>query len=503
MKYIIAIDISSTNIKVGLISDGGKLVVELKEAYFPVQDGEFGIKFDIPDMWAKILNGIKFVIGKSQISKNDIIAISSDVQRIAIAFLDENNEVIYSGPNKDARGVDSQYIIDDTYCGEEGECELFGITAHCPPLVFGLARYLWFREEDPENYERIKKIVMLDDWIQFKLSGNIVSDPSIASESQFLDVPKRIWSQDILSKFEINPDLLPPLIECATITGKITKELANELGLNENVVIVKSGPDTQTSLIGMGCIEPGDIGIPLGTTAPVMLVMSEPKIDPKLSFWTCCNPVPNSWIMEANSGMTGMIYDWFKDNMLIGLSDDLNALCESYIQNTKPGANNTFAFLGPQKMNFKNTTDIKRSVFIFPSHSSISDIISDRSTFTRALLENIGFGILENFNALLELAPNNKVNKVFCGGGMANSKGFVKIIADILGQDIFIPKIKESAYVGQLINCMIALGTYKNHREAVDSLVELEVIKHDEANTKEYKKIYGQWKIYKEKTDNL
>jgi sugar (pentulose or hexulose) kinase len=82
MKYIIAIDISSTNIKVGLISDGGKLVVESKEAYFPVQDGEFGIKFDIPDMWAKILNGIKFVIGKSQISKNDIMAISSDVQRI-------------------------------------------------------------------------------------------------------------------------------------------------------------------------------------------------------------------------------------------------------------------------------------------------------------------------------------------------------------------------------------------------------------------------------------
>jgi sugar (pentulose or hexulose) kinase len=153
-------------------------------------------------------------------------------------------------------------------------------------------------------------------------------------------------------------------------------------------------------------------------------------------------------------------------------------------------------------MNFKNTTDIKRSVFIFPSHSSISDIISDRSTFTRALLENIGFGILENFNALLELSPKNKINKVFCGGGMANSKGFVKIIADILGQDIFIPKIKESAYVGQLINCMIALGIYKNHREAVNSLVELEVIKHNEENTKEYKKIYGQWKIYKEKTDN-
>jgi hypothetical protein len=49
-----------------------------------------------------------------------------------------------------------------------------------------------------------------------------------------------------------------------------------------------------------------------------MVVMSEPKIDPKLSFWTVVIPVPNSWIMEANSGMTGMIYDWFKDNMLVG-----------------------------------------------------------------------------------------------------------------------------------------------------------------------------------------
>jgi sugar (pentulose or hexulose) kinase len=188
---------------------------------------------------------------------------------------------------------------------------------------------------------------------------------------------------------------------------------------------------------------------------------------------------------------------------LVGLGKDLNSLVESYIQSTKPGANNTFAFLGPQMMNFKNTTDIKRSVFIFPSHSSISDIVSDRSTFTRAILENIGFGILENYNALVELAPNKKINRVFCGGGMANSKGFVKIIADILGKDVVIPKIKESAYLGQLVNCMIALGTFKNHTEAVKKLIELETIKYNPANTNEYKKIYGQWKIYKEKTDSL
>jgi sugar (pentulose or hexulose) kinase len=167
MKYIIGIDISSTNIKVGLVSDTGKLIAESKNPYEPQQDGDFGLKFDIPDMWSKILHGIKEVLEKSKINKKEVVAISSDVQRIAIAFLDENNEVIYSGPNKDARGVDSQYIIDEAYCGDEGECELFGITCHCPPLVFGLARLLYFREEASEQYERIKKVVMLDDWVQY------------------------------------------------------------------------------------------------------------------------------------------------------------------------------------------------------------------------------------------------------------------------------------------------------------------------------------------------
>jgi sugar (pentulose or hexulose) kinase len=503
MKSIIAIDISSTNVKVGLVSTTGLILEKSSIGYVALNDGEFGKRFDFDDMWSKIHLGLKKVTEFAKSHNHEIIAISSDAQRIAIVFLDENNEPVYGGPNKDTRGVDSQWVIDSEYEGEEGERQLFNITAHCPPLVFGLARLIWFREEDSDSYDRIKKICLLDDWIQLRLSNVLVSEPSIASDSQFFDVGQRTWSNEIIEKFGLDPDLFPKLVEAATIVGNLSSNLAEELGLKGKIPVIRSGPDTQITLLGMGCIKEGQMGVPLGTSAPLMLLTNKCIIDPKLNMWTDCYPIPNKWVIEGNSGMTGMVYDWFKNNVLMAISANTDELVEKYISETKPGANLSFAFLGPELMNFKNQTDIKPSVFVFPSQSTISDYVTDRKTLTRAVLENIGFGIYENYIAIKELAPNNKISEVFCGGGMANSEGFIKIIADTIGQDINVPAVKDSAYIGQLIICTVALGLYKNHEEAVKGLIKQKTIKFDPKNHAEYLKFYQQWKNYKEKLGKL
>ncbi len=507
MKAILGIDVSSVNVKIGLISDNGEVISESITPFSLLEDGDFGKLFDIDDMWNKILSGMKKVLEDSKIDKKDVIAITSDAQRFAIVFMKQNEDgsykSVYGGPNKDTRGVDAQWIIDDEYEGDVGEADLFKITAHSPALVFGLARLLWFREEDEEIYEQIKKVFMFDDWIQYKLSGVVVSDPAIASESLILNIGQRKWSEEIIKKFEFDPEWFPPLIDAGATTGNLKAEIAAELGLSTDIPIIKAGPDTQMSLIGMGCIEEGDIGIPLGTSTPMMMVMNEGKIDPNMIFWTSCHTIPNKWVMEGNVGNTGMIYDWYREYILEDVSKNSHNIMEKYLSETIPGANSSFAYMGPEKMDFKNMTEIKRSVFVFPSQSTISDIISNKATFARSIIENIAFGILENFKGLQEFATNKEIKRIFVGGGMANLKGIDSIICNVLGQDIMIPKIKETSYLGQLITCLVGLKKFSSYKEAVEKLIPFEKISVDPEISKQYKSVYSKWKQYKEQIDHL
>ncbi|MBA7581769.1 putative sugar kinase YoaC [subsurface metagenome] len=349
---IITIDISSNSVKIGLVSEQLKLEITDSQKINVISediDG-FAKRLDMDDLWNKINDGINHILKKCK-SIINIIGISTCTQRIATVFLDNSGDVIYGGPNIDIRGIDSAYMIDDEF----SERDLFEITGHSPPLLFCLARLLWFREEEEETYEKINKVLMLDDWLVYRLTGNYVSDLSSAAESQILDIKKREWSSEIIQTFDFKPDFFPEIVESGTIVGELKPELVKRFTLGQNnIPVIKSGGDTQATLLGMGVIEDGDIGISLGTTAPLHLVVNKPIFDPNNNYWTSCHSIKGKWLIEAHAGNTGAAYNWFKECFLSSLTNNSDYSIEQYLKNSTPGAFSTFAFLGPEKMNIKN-----------------------------------------------------------------------------------------------------------------------------------------------------
>ena len=179
-EYIIALDVSSTNIKVALLSGDLKPVLNISrpvKVYNEDVDG-FARSFDMGEIWLQIQVAINQIIQKRKTEKINIIGISTCAQRIAAVFVDKKGEAIYGGPNSDIRGIDSAYLVDDEF----SEKELFEITGHSPTLIFPLARLLWFKEEEEELYNKIHKVLTLDDWLVYKLSGEFCTDLSSASE---------------------------------------------------------------------------------------------------------------------------------------------------------------------------------------------------------------------------------------------------------------------------------------------------------------------------------
>lgn len=495
---ILSIDISSKKVKVAIVSDKLELESVSTQEYeiFDEDINGFAKRFEMDSIWNKIKIGIQNVIKENK--PNKIIGISSCGQRIASVFLDKNGMEIYGGPNTDLRGIDSAYLIEDEYSEEE----LFNITAHSPSLMFTLARLLWFREEEKNRYDNIGKILMLDDWIGYKLSGLSYTDYTSIGVSQLFDIRKNKWSMEIIEKFNINPQILPEIIESGKIIGELKSNLMREFNLKqEKISIIKGCGDTQANLLGMGAVEPGHIGISLGTTAPVNLIVNKPLTDSNLNFWTECHVIKGTWVIEANAGGTGRAYDWFKDTFVSNSQGDVNETINDFLSDIKPGAGSTFTYLGPELMAVKDQTSIKRGVFVFQPPSMIGEELPKLEDFARSVIEGICFGILENYLALQQFTPSKPLT--FCGGGMSKSEEFCKILANILNTDIKVPYIKDSAFIGTAINTTLGLNLYSDLKKIYDEFMKFEIIKVDPSISEEYQSIFTQWKNLKNKVDHL
>ncbi len=495
---IISIDISSKKVKVALVSEKLEIDALSIQGYDVIDEDVDGFAkhFDMDQIWNKVKSGIKNVIQQGK--PENIVGISSCGQRMGTVFLDKQGNEIYGGPNTDIRGIDSAYLIEDEFSDEE----LFNITAHSPSLMFSLARLLWYQEEEEEIYHGIGKVLMLDDWIVFKLTGEYYTDYTSICESQLFDIKNKIWSSKIIEAFDIDTDILPEIISTGTIAGNVKTELIGQFGLpNKEVPVIKGCGDTQANLLGMGAIELGNIGISLGTTAPVHLIIDKPIIDSNLNFWTECHIIKDKWLIEANTGGTGRAYDWFKDAFISASEENPDKIMNEYLSRGKPGSNSTFAFIGPELMAVKDQTSIKRGVFVFSPPSMVGEELPKLENFARSAIEDICFGILENFQALKPFTQT-KI-ELFCSGGMSKSKEFCSILANILNKEIKVPKVRDSAFIGNAMNVLIGLNLYSDYKKIIDELMNFDVVPFDSSISEEYKGIYSQWKNLKNKIDDL
>jgi autoinducer 2 (AI-2) kinase len=499
-NVILTIDISSNRIKTSLISDKLEPISSTSKNLIINNDDVSGFikSFNMEDLWNKIKACITELSSTKKFKEFNCIGISSCAQRMAVVFVDKLGKELYGGPNIDVRGIDSAYLIDNEFSEEE----LFNITGHSPSILFCLSRLLWFKEEMEEIYNSIDKILMLDDWIVYKLTGKFYTDLSSASESQILDIKKEKWSNEIINTFDFNPDLFPEIIDTGTIISDLKPELIRQLGFNQkSIPIIKSGGDTQATLLGMGAIDNGNIGISLGTTAPIHLVVDKPYLDPNCNFWTLYHSIKGKWLVEANPGNTGMVFDWLKNGLLKELKGDKNSIIDGYLKRIKPGSESTYAFLGPEFMNIKDQATLKRGVFIFPPITLVTENFPKLENLVKSAVENICFGILQNYNSLKPIS-DSKITS-YCAGGMAKSKEILKILTNILQTTLIVPQHRDSAFTGCAMNVLVGIKSYPNYKTIIENYFNYDDFTIDPSIAKNYEQIYKQWVNLKKKVDFL
>jgi len=419
-----------------------------------------------------------------------VIGVSCTSQREGCVFLDPGGEEIYAGPNLDARGFNEGLEVLDRL-----GARLYEITGHSAPFIFPLARYLWFRKH---GAGRVAKILMLNDWLTYRLTGELCSEPSNATESMMFDLRRRRWSDDILTAFDIPRKLLPPLMRSGERVGSLSREAAAATGLRSGTPVFVGGADTQCSLLGAGAIEPDAIGATLGTTTPVQTVVREPLFDPDATLWVGCHVVPDRWVLESNAGDTGDAYLWLLDLLSGGLPrEKLYAFGERLVRDGEPSP--TMMFVGPTIFNLGKMNMSRPGGILFPFPTM--HVRPDRYAIARGFLENLAFALRGNIEQLTAVTSRPSCD-LAVSGGMSRSEAVVQAIADVLGAPVQVAQEPESAALGCAI--LVAASVEASPLDEVASrMVRHRQVEPHQQRHERYEETYRKWRELNDQFDDL
>ena len=447
--------------------------------------------FSAPAFWQTLCGCARTALAEAGLTPSDVVGIAATSQREGCVFLDAHGTEIYAGPNIDARGFREGLEVLEVL----GAQRLYQITGHSAPFIFPLARYLWCRANGTTP---VAHVLMISDWITYRLSGELCAEPSNATESMLFDLQARCWSEEILSAFRIPAAVLPVVRQPGERVGALSAAAAAATGLNTGTPIFVGGADTQCSLLGAGTTESGATAAILGTTTPVQTVTAQATFDPQANLWAGCHVVPGRWVLESNSGETGGAYLWLLDLVSGGLPREELYRLGDQLAAHGAGAG-TMMFVGPTVFNIMKMRFNRPGAMLFPFPAL--HVRPDRAAFVRAFMESVGYTLRANLEQLTAVTGREPADFTL-SGGMTRSGVLTGIVADVIGLPVGVAEEAESAALG----CAILIAANDNRdglTAATRAMVRHKHIKPDADTHERYVVPYAKWRELYDALDEL
>ena len=472
MNYYIGLDLGTSGLKGLLVDRLGNVIKESNESY-PVHYPRDGWSEQNPEDW--IVATRKIVKTLSQGVEEDVKGISIGGQMHGLVILDDQDKVIRPAILwNDGRTQKQTDYLNDVI----GKERLSALTANIAFAGFTAPKILWMKENEPENFAKIAKIMLPKDYVAYMLTGVHSCDYSDASGTLLLDVEHKCWSKDMCKICSVKEEWLPRLYESYEVTGKVLQEF----GL-PNAVFVAGAGDNAAAAIGTGTVKNGSCNISLGTSGTVFISGDTFSVDKKNALHAFAH-ANGKWhlmgcILSAASANKWWLEDILKTNDYAGAIKDVSLGENSvyflpYLMGERSPHNDVNArgaFLGMRA----NTT---------------------REEMNLAVLEGVAFALRD----CVEVARSSGIvvsKTAICGGG-AKSEVWKKIIANVLNAEVVSLETEQGPSYGAAILAMVGTGEYATVKEATDRIVkekssvlpEKDLTEKYEAKYQKFKKLY-------------
>ena len=335
-----------------------------------------------------------------------------------------------------------------------GQERLIQLTCNPALANFTLTKLLWVRENEPENWKRVRSVMLPKDYVRFRLTGERATDMADASGTLLLDVAHRRWSSEMLQAAEIDERLLPSLHESPAVCGKISTKGAMETGLRVGTPVVAGAGDQAAGATGMGIVSAGAVSAAIGTSGVVFAATDRPALDSRGRVHTFCHAIPGRWHVMGVTQAAGLSLRWFRDTFATNSSGTRESYDQLTAEAAKIPAGSDGLLWTPYLMG-ERTPHLDSSargalIGLTASHT--------RAHVIRAILEGVAFSLRDTFTLFREM--NVPVTSIRLGGGGAGSPLWRQIQADVYGQAVEIVEAEEGAAYGAALLAGVGAGLW-------------------------------------------
>ena len=475
MLYV-GVDLGTSSIKLLLMDELGdikSIVMREYPLYFPKP----GWSEQNPEDWySAFVDAIKELT--KDCDKSQIDGISFSGQMHGMVILDENDKVIRPAIlwNDGRTQAECDYLNNDI-----GREKISDYTANMALTGFTAPKLLWVRKQEPENFAKIKKVMLPKDYLAYMLSGNHCTDVSDASGMLLLDVKNKCWSKEMLEICGLKEEQMAKIYESYAVVGSLTQKASDEIGLSTKIKIIAGGGDQAVAAVGTGTVGAGKCNVSLGTSGVVFISTEKFAVDANNSLHSFAHADGKYHFMGVMLSAAASNKWWMDD--IVGTKE----YAKEQQGITTLGENNVYflPYLMGERTPHNNPN--ARATFIGMTMDTT------RADMTQAVLEGVAFALRDSFEIVKSLGVD--IDRIRINGGGAKSPLWCKIIADVLNVKVDKINSAEGPAFGAAILAAVGCGAYATVEEATGKLIKvIDTTSQDAEDVEKYNKKYEVFK---------
>jgi L-xylulokinase len=487
-QYLLGIDNGSTVSKAALFDLHGKEIAVASCKADTEYPHPGWTERDMEMLWQSTASAIREVLAKSGAKPEEIAGIGNTGHGNGVYLLDKQGHPLRNGiQSMDSRAAD----VVTEWNQRNLHAQVFPFTTQSFWPAQPNALLVWLKKNEPQNYERLGAILMVKDYIKYRLTGEITGDYTDMSATSLMDVRNKYYSRELMELYDLSEayDALPPLKQSSEVCGQVTSEAAQETGLKVGTPVVGGLFDVDASAIGAGAINVNQACLVMGSWSINEVITKEPIVDPSL-FMTTLFADPGLFLTIEGSATSATNLEWFVNQCCgderveakrRGIS--VYEVCSEEVASLPPGSTNIIFHPFLYGSNVQPTA---RAGFygVAGWHT--------RAHLLRALYEGVVFGHLNHIEKLR--AAGGQINTARLAGGGSRSVVWSQMFADTIQVPMEISDGNELGARGAALSAGIGAGIYRNYAEAVQEAVSV-VRVHEPipANTPLYLARYAEY----------
>ena len=458
MKAIITVDIGTTSTRAILYDTQGRALHLDQRENVPLFFNDGRVEQD-PAAWQTIIGEV--------LSSCAQVAATRGVTPLCVSVTAQRSSVI--PVDRDGVPLHPAIMWQDRRCAglaqamDEYNPLVYGKTGLKISPVFSALKMTWLRQNRPDIFNKTHKMIGIQDWVIYLLTGRFVTDQTFGSRTNLLDLETRAWDPELLSLFKVEPGMLCDLVEPGAIVGALTPAMARASGLTAGLPVVSAGGDQQCAALGLGLFSGQRAVSNTGTGSYLIGHSDRPALDAGRRLSCNVSAVPGAYIVEAAVLTSGTIYRWFAESIFGSQADSGDpgasfAALNAAAQSAPPGCNGLLLL-----PHFKGCGspywDPKAKGVFFNLTLSTS-----RGEMARAILEGIAVDLKESLELVEKLCGT--VDSVTVSGGLTRSDLFNQIQSDVFERTVIRLNNDEATSLGAWIAGAVALGVEGSHAAA-------------------------------------